>query len=64
MHVCFQNQVPPAPHYQSLDTATTDYLCVYTTPTSATRRVEVEDKMYSIVNPNTREDLHYYTTTH
>ena len=43
--------------YQPLDTVTTDYTSVYTTPTG--RRgppsVEVEGNMYSIVNPITRE---------
>ena len=49
-------QYSPA-HYQPLDTVTTDYTSVYTTPTG--RRgppsVEVEGKMYSIVDPIKRE---------
>ena len=43
--------------YQPLDAVTTDYTSVYTTPTG--RRgppsVEVEGKMYSIVDPIKRE---------
>ena len=43
--------------YQPLDTVTTDYTSVYTTPTG--RRgppsVEVDGKMYSIVDPIKRE---------
>ena len=49
-------QYSPA-HYQPLDTSTTDYTSVYTTPTG--RRgppsVEVEGKMYSIVDTIKRE---------
>ena len=49
----------PAAHYQSLDTVTTDYTSVYTTPTG--RRgppsVEVKGKMYSIVDPTKRKRL-------
>ena len=47
----------PAALYQPLDTVTTDYTSVYTTPTG--RRgppsVEVEGKMYSIVDSTKRE---------
>ena len=52
-------------HYQPLNTATTDYTSVYAMPTSAERKgtplVEVEGKMYSIVDPTTRKDEHTYT---
>ena len=55
-----------SPVYQPLNTATTDYTSVYATPTSAGRRgtplVEVEGKMYSIVDQTTRKDEHNYTT--
>ena len=51
--------------YQPLDTVTTDYTSVYTTPTG--RRgppsVEVEGKMYSIVDPIKRETDTTYDTT-
>ena len=54
----------PAPHYQPLDTVTTDYTSVYTTPTG--RRgppsMEVEGKMYSIVDPIKRETDTTYDT--
>ena len=54
----------PAALYQPLDTGTTDYTSVYTTPTG--RRgppsVEVEGKMYSIVDPIKRETDTIYTT--
>ena len=57
-------QYSPA-HYQPLDTATTDYTSVYTTPTG--RRgppsVEVEGKMYSIVDPIKRDTDTTYDTT-
>ena len=57
-------QYSPA-HYKSLDTSTTDYTSVYTTPTG--RRgppsVEVEGKMYSIVDPIKRETDTTYETT-
>ena len=53
-------------HYQPLNTATTDYISVYATPTSAGRKgtllVEVGGNMYSIVDPNTRKDEHIYST--
>ena len=54
-------------HYQPLNTATTDYISVYVTPNSAWRRgtplVEVEGKMYSIVDPTIlRKDEHIYAT--
>ena len=46
-------------HYQPLDTVTTDYTSVYTTLTGRSRRgppsVEVEGKIYSIVDPIKRE---------
>ena len=52
-------------HYQPLDTSTTDYTSVYTTPTG--RRgppsVEVEGKMYSIVDPIKRDTDTTYDTT-
>ena len=52
-------------HYQPLDTVTTDYTSVYTTPTG--RRgppsVEVEGTMYSIVDPIKRETDTTYDTT-
>ena len=52
-------------HYQPLDTVTTDYTSVYTTPTR--RRgpplVEVEGKMYSIVDPIKREADTTYDAT-
>ena len=54
----------PAALYQPLDTGTTDYTSVYTTPTG--RRgppsVEVEGKMYSIVDPIKRETDTTYDT--
>ena len=54
----------PAALYQPLNTATTNYTSVYTTPTG--RRgppsVEVEGKMYSIVDPIKRETDTIYTT--
>ena len=57
-----------SPLYQPLNTATTDYISVYATPTSAGRRgtplVEVEGKMYSIVDPTTKKDEHTYSTPH
>lgn len=50
--------------YQPLDTVTTDYTSVYTTPTG--RRgppsVEVEGKMYSIADPIKRETNTTYDT--
>ena len=53
-------------HYQPLNTATTDYISVYATPTCAGKRgtplMEVEGKMYSIVDPTTRKDDHTYST--
>ena len=57
-------QYSPVAHYQPLDTVTADYTSVYTTPTG--RRVppsvEVEGKMYSIVDPIKREtDTNYDT---
>ena len=55
----------PAALYQPLDTVTTDYTSVYTTPTG--RRgppsVEVEGKMYSIVDPIKRETDTTYDTS-
>ena len=59
-------QYSPVAHYQPLHTVTTDYTSVYTTPTG--RRgppsVEVEGKMYSIVDPIKREtDTNYDTVT-
>ena len=55
----------PAALYQPLDTVTTDYTSVYTTPTG--RRgppsVEVEGKMYSIVDPTKRETDTTYDNT-
>ena len=54
----------PAALYQPLDTVTSDYTSVYTTPTG--RRgppsVEVEGKMYSIVDPIKRETDTTYET--
>ena len=51
--------------YQPLDTVTTDYTSVYTTPTG--RRgppsVEVDGKMYSIVDPIKRETDTTYAAT-
>ena len=55
----------PVAHYQPLDTSTTDYTSVYTTLTG--RRgppsVEVEGKMYSIVDPIKRETDTTYDAT-
>ena len=51
-------------HYQPLHTDTIDYISVYSTTTAAWRRgvpsVEVEGKLYSIVNPTKREE-HVYS---
>ena len=51
-------------HYEPLHTDTRDYTSVYSTTTAAGRRgapsVEVEGKLYSIVNP-TRRDEHVYS---
>ena len=52
-------------HYQPLHTDTRDYTSVYSTTTEAGRRrapsVEVEGKLYSIVD-STRREEHTYTT--
>ena len=62
--MCCESSTSPV--YQPLNTATTDYASVYATPTGTERRgtplVEVEGKMYSIVDPTTRKDGHTYTT--
>ena len=52
-------------HYQPLDTVTTDYTSMYTTPcTSAGKKgahsVKIGDKEYAIVDPTSREE-HTYT---
>ena len=52
-------------HYQPLDTVTTDYTTMYTTPcTSAGKKgapsVKIGDKEYAIVDP-TRGEEHTYT---
>ena len=56
-------QYSPA-HYQPLDTDTTDYTSVYTTPTGRREppSVEVESKMYSIVDTIKRETDTTYDT--
>ena len=52
-------------HYQPLHTDTRDYISMYSTTTAARRRgapsVEVEGKLYSIVNPTRREEHVYFT---
>ena len=52
-------------HYQPLHTYTKDYISMYsTTPVTGRRRapsVEVEGKLYSIVEPTRREE-HVYST--
>ena len=50
--------------YQPLDTVTTDYTSMYTTPTGRREppSMEVEGKMYSIVNPIKRETNTTYDT--
>ena len=57
---------PTSPvYYEPLNTVYTDYTSMYATPTSTWSRgtplVEVEGKMYSIVDPTTRKDEHTYT---
>ena len=52
-------------HYQPLDTVTTDYTSMYTTPcTSAGKKraplVKIGDQEYAIVDPTRREE-HTYT---
>ena len=63
--VLYTSSDSPAALYQPLDTVTTDYTSVYTTPTG--RRgppsVEVEGKMYSIVDPIKRETDTTYDNT-
>ena len=53
-------------HYQPLHTGTRDYISMYSTTTAAGRKgapsVEVEGKLYSIVDPTRREE-HVYSTT-
>ena len=56
-----------SPHYQPLNTVTTDYTSVYTTPTSVVGMggppiVEVDGKKYSIVNQMGREEHTYMST--
>ena len=49
-------------HYQPLHTDTRDYTSVYSTTTAAgAPSVEVEGKLYSIVDPTRREE-HVYST--
>ena len=52
--------------YQPLQTDTRDYTSMYNTTTAAGKReapsVEVEGKLYSIVDPSRREE-HVYSTT-
>ena len=53
------------PYYQQLDSVTTDYTSMYTTPTSVggPHLVEMDEKMYSIVNQIGREECTYMSTT-
>ena len=50
-------------HYQPLDTVTTDYTSIYTTPytgKTAVPSVKIGDREYAIVDPTRREE-HIYT---
>ena len=60
-----RNDDQQSSHYQPLDTVTTDYTSMYTTPcTSAGKKgahsVKIGDKEYAIVDPASREE-HTYT---